>query len=210
MPARPACLDEMFDPHNRRFGYALTNCTDCGPRYTVTHALPYDRRSTSMADLRCVPPASANTMIPTAAAFMPNPTPAPTAGRNCAFAMPTASRWRRDSVALAVATLRRGEILAIKDLGGFHLVCDAAEAVARLRARKHRPSKPFAVMVPNLASAARWAQLSPLEADALTSSARPVVIAQRHSTAGLEGVGGAGVRGRCRTRPDHPGRSAVH
>ena len=187
-----ACLDEMFDPHNRRFGYALTNCTDCGPRYTVTHALPYDRCSTSMAGFTMCAACQREYDDPDSRRFHAEPNACPDCGPQLHFCDANGQPVAGDCVALAVAALRRGEILAIKDLGGFHLVCDAtqAEAVARLRTRKHRPSKPFAVMVPNVASATQWAQLSPLEADALTSSARPVVIAQRHSTAGLEGVGG--------------------
>ncbi len=163
------CLAELFDPASRFHLYPLVNCTHCGPRYTLTRALPYDRAQTSMA-------------------------PFPMCG-DCArdYADPSNRRFHAEPIACSrcgpklnveigaiAACIRDGGIVALKGLGGFHLVCDARveAAVAKLRRRKAREAKPFAVMVANAASAALLAELGEAECAALESRARPIVVAR--------------------------------
>jgi hydrogenase maturation protein HypF len=183
----------MLDPLDRRWRYAFTNCTHCGPRYTITAALPYDRPSTSMARFAQCPACQREYDDPADRRFHAQPNACPVCG-------PQLALWDRDGhpidtsdpVADTVARLRDGAIVALKGLGGFQLACDArnASAVARLRARKAREEKPFAVMVAGLASAEVLADLDDAARDLLVSPARPIVLApQRASTAAaLPGV----------------------
>ena len=128
------CLAELFDPADRRYRYAFINCTHCGPRYTITRALPYDRAQTSMARVRAVPavPARVHRSRRTGAS-MPSPMPARPAARALALSTRVACAIAGDPIAATLARLRAGDIVAIKGLGGFHLACDArnASAVAR-------------------------------------------------------------------------------
>ena len=163
-PPAPTASPSMFDPADRRWRYPFINCTHCGPRFTITRALPYDRAHDQHGRLRaCARRAAPNTAARPTAASTPSPTPARPAGRGCALldADGAAARRRRPRGRRA-ARIRRGKIVAVKGLGGFHLVCDArnAAAVAALRARKQREEKPFAVMVANVASAAAYAEAS--------------------------------------------------
>lgn len=164
-----ACLDELFDPNSRFFGYPLINCTHCGPRYTLTRALPYDRAQTSMAPFQMCQDCARDYADPANRRFHAEPIA-------CSRCGPKLSR----PIAEIAATLREGRIVALKGLGGFHLLCDARneKAVAALRRRKARDAKPFAVMVPNLASAERLAELGPAELALLTHRARPIVLAR--------------------------------
>ncbi|MEM9168467.1 MAG: carbamoyltransferase HypF, partial [Pseudomonadota bacterium] len=176
----PDCLDDIFDPTNRRYLYPFANCTNCGPRHTITRRLPYDRAETSMAAFAMCPSCQAEYDDPADRRFHAQPNACADCGP--AMSAPTAE---------IVDRLRAGEIVAIKGLGGFHLACDArnAGAVARLRARKVRDAKPFAVMVAGLASARRLADLSALEEKMLADRARPIVVCRRRGDAGLaEGV----------------------
>ena len=155
------CLAELFDPADRRFRYPFTNCTNCGPRFTIVRDVPYDRPSTTMAgfdDVRRLPAPSTDDP-----GGPPLPrrsrTPAPTAGRGA-----LAAGGRRSTTPGPATRSRRpparccdGAIVAVKGIGGFHLACRADDeaAVAELRARKHREDKPFALMAPDLGAAAR-------------------------------------------------------
>ena len=147
------CLAELFDPGDRRYRYAFINCTHCGPRYTITRSLPYDRAMTSMAAFLQCRECAAEYRAPAHRRFHAEPNACPQCGPRLALVdaagTPVAGV---DPIAETVARLRRGEIVAIKGLGGFHLACDArnGEAVARLRARKAREEKPFAVMTANV------------------------------------------------------------
>ncbi len=163
------CLTELFDPASRFFGYPLITCTHCGPRYTLTRALPYDRAQTSMAPFRMCADCARDYADPTNRRFHAEPIACPRCG-------PTLDV----PVAEVAAALREGKIVALKGLGGFHLLCDArAEAaVATLRRRKARDAKPFAVMVANLASAERLAEIGPVERALLARRARPIVLAK--------------------------------
>ena len=189
----PDCLADMFDPASRRWRYAFTNCTHCGPRYTITERLPYDRPNTSMASFVQCPACLEEYEAPADRRFHAQPNACPACG-------PRLALWDRqgrpldapDPLAAAVERIRAGEIVAIKGLGGFHLVCDArnAGAVAELRRRKQREEKPFAVMFANLASITAIARVDKAAAALLTTPERPIVLLDKQPGAdeALRGV----------------------
>ena len=161
-----ACLAEVDDPTDRRYRYPFTNCTDCGPRYTIVLSVPYDRPATTMADFTMCPACQAEYDDPLDRRFHAQPNACPQCGPQLAWTRvaegggPTS----RGDAALdaAVVALRGGEIVGVKGIGGFHLAVDATDeaAVAELRRRKARDDKPFAVMVPDLEAAADLCALS--------------------------------------------------
>lgn len=167
-----ACIAEVCDPRERRFRYPFTTCTHCGPRYTITRALPYDRPQTSMASFPLCAECAREYANPDDRRFHAQPLACPRCG-------PTLSM----PLEQIVAKLRAGAIVALKGLGGFQLLCDArnGDAVSALRRRKQRDAKPFAVMVASLASARAIVDLQPPEAELLTSWQRPIVLARRRS-----------------------------
>ena len=162
-----ACLDELFDPESRYFAYPFVNCTHCGPRYTITRRLPYDRRQTSMAEFPMCPDCAAAYGDVADRRFHAEPVACPVCGPRLSH-----------PIADIAATIRAGGIVALKGIGGFHLVCDARNetAVNALRRRKAREHKPFAVMVANRASVAAVAQASAAELDLVAAVARPIVL----------------------------------
>ena len=175
----PECVADMFDPGNRRWRYAFTNCTHCGPRYTITHRLPYDRPNTSMATFVQCQACQAEYDAPADRRFHAQPNACPACGPQLALWDNTGRPLAvADPLAAAVQRILAGEIVAIKGLGGFHLACDArnANAVAELRRRKNREEKPFAVMFANIQSITRVARLGRATATLLTSPERPVVL----------------------------------
>jgi hydrogenase maturation protein HypF len=162
-----ACLSDITTPENRRYGYAFTNCTNCGPRYTIIRDIPYDRPNTTMADFRMCAACQAEYDSPADRRFHAQPNACPECGPSLSAPIEEARR-----------RLAAGEILAIKGLGGFHLACDARNeaAVRELRRRKRRSDKPFAVMARDLAVAESLGELGPCERAELESLRHPIVI----------------------------------
>jgi hydrogenase maturation protein HypF len=177
------CLAEVDDPADRRYRYPFTNCTDCGPRYTIVRSVPYDRPATTMAGFTMCAACQAEYDDPADRRFHAEPNACPACGPRLAWSV-TGAEGDAALVA-AIAALRRGHILAIKGIGGFHLAVDATDeaAVAELRRRKARDDKPFAVMVADLEAARRLSTMSEAGAAALTSAARPIVLAPRRPDA---------------------------
>ena len=182
------CLAELFDPNDRRFRYPLLNCTNCGPRFTIIVAAPYDRERTSMAGFLMCDDCRREYEDPADRRFHAQPIACPKCGPQLTVLNQHGEPIRTaDSIAFAAAELKDGMIGAVKGLGGFHLACDARNepAVALLRERKHRDAKSFAVMVANLAAAQKICDVSPEEAALLTSPARPIVLLRRRTGAAV-------------------------
>jgi hydrogenase maturation protein HypF len=177
------CLAECFDPANRRWRHAFINCTNCGPRYSLTRNLPYDRPNTSMAAFALCPACRREYESPADRRFHAQPNACPVCGPQLSLRAPDgrALDAAHDPIAATLARLAAGEIVAIKSVGGFHLACDARNvaAVARLRWRKQREEKPFAVMLANPASIAEFALVGDAERTALESPERPVVLLRK-------------------------------
>ncbi|MEE4191438.1 MAG: carbamoyltransferase HypF [Halieaceae bacterium] len=161
------CLAELFDSDNRRHLHPFIACTNCGPRYTMTRRLPYDRAATSMADFTLCSGCEADYNDPASRRFHAEPTCCHDCGPRLSLPLEEAA-----------AVIKAGGIVAIKGIGGFHLACDARNpaAITRLRLNKRRDGKPFAVMVLNADSAAQYARLSEVERDCLQRPERPVVV----------------------------------
>lgn len=178
------CLRDLRDPANRRYGYPFTNCTNCGPRYTITRKVPYDRLTTTMACFAMCAKCLAEYEDPTNRRFHAQPNACPECGPSLAFVLnselESAPGFRGGLAELhrVRQLLRAGGIVAIKGLGGFHLACDAANASAirALRERKKRSDKPFALMTPDADRAALYCRISEAERAALESPQRPIVI----------------------------------
>jgi len=189
------CLAELADPRDRRYRYPFNNCTQCGPRYTLIDALPYDRANTTMAGFALCADCAREYLNPLDRRFHAEPVACPNCGPTLWFeegpqAQPHPERGSpqeaQQALARAVAVLRAAGVLAVKGIGGYHLLCDArsAPAVERLRARKRRPHKPVAVLIPQqgvdgLDGVRREVVLSPAAAAELRSPARPIVLAPR-------------------------------
>lgn len=178
----PDCLSELFDPGNRRYRYPFIVCTACGPRLTLSRGLPYDRKNTSLSSFPLCPECRREYEDPGDRRFHAEPIACPACGPSLSSPSGDGTLLRgEEALAQAVRGIRAGEIWAIKGVGGFHLVADARnpETVARLRERKRRSAKPFAVMVLNLASARDLVRLSSGEESLLLSLERPIVLASR-------------------------------
>ena len=176
------CLRELFDPADRRYRYPFINCTNCGPRFSIVRGIPYDRPQTSMSVFPMCPHCLAEYEDPRNRRFHAQPNACWQCGPQLEFCD---SRGRRvsveDPIAEAIARLRAGDIVAVKGLGGFHLAVDAtnAAAVGRLRERKRRVEKPFAVMVSDLETVSRFCTLDAEERKLLCLPQRPVVLLPR-------------------------------
>ncbi|WP_423222940.1 carbamoyltransferase HypF [Candidatus Amarolinea aalborgensis] len=212
MSTCPDCLAEVFAPHDRRYTYPFTNCTNCGPRFTIIEALPYDRPHTTMRRFIMCPSCQAEYEDPRSRRFHAQPNACPVCG-------PQLALWRcatgsaeinlaakaasapapaivtlatgHDALCAAAEALAADQIVAVKGLGGFHLMVDArdAAAVARLRERKRRPTKPLALMVRNLAQARALCEVSPEAEGLLTAPEAPIVLLPRRPETGVaEGV----------------------
>jgi hydrogenase maturation protein HypF len=187
----PECLAEIHAPDDRRAGYPFTNCTNCGPRFSIIEALPYDRPRTTMRGFPLCPTCLAEYENPTDRRFHAQPTACPVCGPTVTLvARDDKGAWQicaheGEALTQAAHALCEGRIVAVKGLGGFHLMADAANegAVAQLRARKAREEKPFAVMVRTLDDARALVEVDAAIAALLTSSAAPIVLAPRRAGA---------------------------
>ena len=185
----PDCLREIQDPLDRRFRYPFTNCTNCGPRYSIIEAVPYDRKHTSMKKFRMCDACYAEYINPTDRRFHAQPNACPACG-------PRLGLWDRhgrdltqldDPLLSASQSIRDGEVLAVKGLGGFHLMVDARDssAVEELRRRKHREDKPLAVMFPDLETLESVCFVSEQERRILTSAESPIVLLEKRPESDL-------------------------
>ncbi|MGW3633608.1 carbamoyltransferase HypF [Streptomyces sp. NPDC005122] len=185
------CLAELRNPADRRFRYPFINCTNCGPRYSIVRALPYDRAQTTMSAFTMCPPCNREYTDPLDRRYHAQPNACPVCGPELLLAGPDGGvRRGEQALTTAVEALAAGRIVAVKSVGGFHLAVDArnAEAIDRLRAGKRRDSKPFAVMARDLATVAGFAEFGPAEADLLSSPARPIVLVRKRSGALPEAI----------------------
>lgn len=176
------CLRELFDPADRRFHYPFINCTNCGPRFSIVKGIPYDRPQTSMSVFPMCPCCVAEYENPRNRRFHAQPNACWECGPQLEFCDSRGERLSvEDPIAETVARLRTGDIVAVKGLGGFHVAVDAtnAGAVDRLRARKHRIEKPFAVMVSDLETVSRFCVLGAEERELLSLPQRPIVLLPR-------------------------------
>ncbi len=184
-----ACLRELLDPADRRHRYPFINCTDCGPRFTIIRAVPYDRPNTTMAGFAMCERCAAEYEDPADRRFHAQPNACPQCGPRArltdAWGVELDPGDGLDAVGAAARALADGSIVAVKGLGGFHLACraDDEHTLARLRARKHREERPFALMAADLAAAQALVVLSEAEAELLCSPARPIVLAPRRPDA---------------------------
>src|SRR5581483_5686637 len=177
-----ACLRELLDPSDRRYRYPFINCTNCGPRFTITRNIPYDRPHTSMSVFPMCPACQAEYDDPLNRRFHAQPNACWDYGPRLELWDHAGTQIRHgDPITQAVSALKAGFIVAVKGLGGFHLAVDATNisAVSLLRERKHRVEKPFAIMVPSLAQAQEFCELSVAEAEVLESIQRPIVLLRR-------------------------------
>ena len=179
------CLRELFDPADRRYGYPFINCTNCGPRFTIVQDVPYDRDNTTMHVFPMCKACQAEYDDPLNRRFHAQPNACPVCGPRVNLidfsgTLPTDNE-DENLVTIAACALANGVILAVKGLGGYHLACDAlnSEAVQRLRQRKHREAKPFALMVADMEAARQLCYVSEAEEALLRSRQRPVVLLQR-------------------------------
>ncbi|QTE88461.1 carbamoyltransferase HypF [Shewanella algae] len=175
-----ACLAEIRDPDNRHFGYPFTNCTHCGPRYTIIRNLPYDRHNTAMAGFALCDACRQAYEDPMDRRYHAQPVSCPKCGPELTLrgAGGEILAKREQALAQTIALIEQGKILAIKGLGGFHLICDADnhDAVTELRRRKCRPAKPLALMMPSVEFAKQYAEGSSAEWQLLSSQERPIVL----------------------------------
>ena len=186
------CRRELQDPGDRRYRYPFINCTQCGPRYTLIESLPYDRHNTSMKAFPLCVDCEREYLDPADRRFHAEPVACPACGPQVTWEEPAAALQGDAAITAAIDALRADRIVAVKGIGGYHLMCDASrvEAVAELRHRKRRPDKPLAVMFPldgadGLDAVRRYASLSDAEAELLASPARPIVLVNRRPDCAL-------------------------
>lgn len=182
------CLDELHDPANRRFRYPFINCTQCGPRYTLITALPYDRPNTSMRGFELCAECRREYDDPLDRRFHAEPIACPVCGPHLQFVEgEVAQDGDEAALAAAVTALRAGKIVAVKGVGGYHLLCDATSdgAIARLRERKPRPAKPLAVMLGDLEALRAVVRLAPEQERFVAAPARPIVLLPKRTDSAL-------------------------
>jgi len=186
----PDCLHEILDPKNRRHGYPFTNCTNCGPRFSIIEGLPYDRANTSMKAFTMCSACRAEYGDPRDRRFHAQPNACPVCGPKLELWNANGESMAAGDVALLMAAkaIRAGEVVAVKGIGGFHLMTDAHNdvAVRRLRERKQREEKPLALMFPTLESVRAVCEVSPLEERLLRSPEAPIVLLRRHKAGAVD------------------------
>ncbi|HTZ18778.1 MAG TPA: carbamoyltransferase HypF [Dissulfurispiraceae bacterium] len=179
------CLNEMLDPSDRRYQYSFINCTNCGPRYSITKKVPYDRPNTTMSVFQMCPLCKAEYSDPTDRRFHAQPNACPVCGPHVQFKNKDKGfkSDETDPIAAAIGLLKKGAIVAVKGLGGFHLCCDAEnkDAVRLLRERKRRRNKPFAVMSPDIAMVRQFCEVTADEERMLSDRRRPIVLLKGRS-----------------------------
>lgn len=186
------CCHELFDPFDRRYRYPFINCTHCGPRFSIIESLPYDRANTSMKPFTMCPECNKEYHDPLNRRFHAQPNACPACG-------PHLELWddrgqtlstRHDALLLAVDSIQHGKIVAVKGIGGFHLVCDARRnaIVHRLRTRKHREEKPFAMMLPSLDFVDEICRMSEFERSLLQSPESPIVLLKKKPSSPIAGA----------------------
>lgn len=184
----PACRDDISDPGNRRHNYAFTNCTNCGPRFTIIEGMPYDRPKTSMRDFSMCPDCAHEYQTPVDRRFHAQPNACPVCGPRLEFVDREGREVDGDPLLIAREWILEGRILGVKGLGGYHLVVDATNeaAVLELRKRKQRPFKPFALMYPDLDALSRHVGVPGFARPLLVSSQAPILLLGRTATGNEE------------------------
>lgn len=177
----PECLREIEDPGERRYRYPFTNCTNCGPRYTIVRQLPYDRRQTTMSGFRMCRDCRREYQDPLDRRYHAQPIACPRCGPELSLLEARTGRKLPGGLEEAIRLIRKGKILAVKGLGGFHLVCLAThrEAIKRLRQIKRRQTKPLALMARDIKTVRKYARISPAEKNWLTGPSRPIVLLRK-------------------------------
>jgi hydrogenase maturation protein HypF len=188
------CFREMLDEHDRRYLYPFINCTNCGPRYTITKSVPYDRPNTTMSVFKLCPDCSREYLDPQDRRFHAQPNACPVCGpqvelryniqksklkiKNQKVKVPNKIQ---NPIEETIMLLKQGAILAVKGLGGFHIACDATnkEAVEKLRLKKRKSNKPFALMCPDIGTIRKFCEVSREEEEVLTSNRRPIVLLKK-------------------------------
>ncbi|MBI5049963.1 MAG: carbamoyltransferase HypF [Nitrospirae bacterium] len=178
------CLREIFDRTDRRYRYPFTNCTNCGPRYTIATGIPYDRAKTTMASFIMCPDCEAEYHNPRNRRFHAQPNACAVCGPCLEFQISNFKiqiEEKKEPVEAAIELLRKGAIIAIKGIGGFHLCCDASneDAVCRLRERKRKSNKPFAVMAPDADAVKEFCTADEIEIKTLLSPEKPIVLLEK-------------------------------
>ena len=190
-----ACLKELSNPQDRRYLYPFINCTDCGPRYSITKRVPYDRPNTTMSQFRMCPQCMGEYKDPSDRRFHAQPNACPICGpqvfltvNNPQFTVNVAE----NPIAGTIALLKQGALVAVKGLGGFHICCDASNklAVAHLREKKRKSNKPFALMAPDCGTIGKFCEISKDEAVLLNDIKRPIVLLEKKVKADGSGVMG--------------------
>jgi hydrogenase maturation protein HypF len=186
----PDCVADILDPANRRFRYPFTNCTNCGPRFTIIEEIPYDRPLTTMRHFAMCEACEREYEDPTDRRFHAQPNACPACGPRLWSADARGNALPGDPIELATRSIASGEVIALKGLGGFQLCCDAGndDAVRRLRERKHRPAKPFAIMCADIDAARDLCVVGDTEAALLEGTVRPIVLLQRRHDRDTEGA----------------------
>jgi hydrogenase maturation protein HypF len=193
----PDCLKEIFDPKDRRYRYPFTNCTSCGPRFTIIADIPYDRPNTTMKKFRMCPECQREYDDPFDRRFHAQPNACPVCGPQLELIDARGGKIDcEDIITKSSELLKAGKIVAVKGLGGYLLACDATSetAVSRLRQRKSRPAKPLAVMIADLKEAGKHVEISDAEAKLLTSSGSPIVLMKWKDTSNIAKVVAPGLK----------------